>query len=69
MIPTVLSINSKGIGTPQITNLDVKCGRTEMTVIIEFDQKFHGVIYSKGHFHESSCNYVTPTNTGKSKYM
>ncbi|CAL4141552.1 unnamed protein product, partial [Meganyctiphanes norvegica] len=73
------SVSSGGSGTviqavdpaammPQLVGLDVKCARAGMTVHIEFDRPFPGVIYSKGYFYDPKCNYVTPQNTGESKY-
>lgn len=53
---------------PQLTGLDVKCARSGMTVHLEFDQVFSGVIYSKGHFYDPACNYVTTHTSGRQKY-
>nr|XP_045596600.1 uncharacterized protein LOC123757186 [Procambarus clarkii]XP_045596601.1 uncharacterized protein LOC123757186 [Procambarus clarkii] len=53
---------------PPLTRLDVKCARSGMTVHIEFDGVFSGVIYSKGHFNDPACNYITEKNSGRQKY-
>ncbi|XP_037790918.1 uncharacterized protein LOC119586284 [Penaeus monodon] len=53
---------------PQLQDLDVKCSRSGMTVHLEFDRVFPGVIYSKGHFYDPACNYVTIENSGSNKF-
>ncbi|KAK8741608.1 hypothetical protein OTU49_002296 [Cherax quadricarinatus] len=57
-----------GMMMPQLVALDVKCARSGMTVHIEFDRVFSGVIYSKGHFYDPACNYITVKNSGSQKY-
>ncbi|XP_066962457.1 uncharacterized protein [Macrobrachium rosenbergii] len=53
---------------PQLTTLDVKCARSGMTVFMEFDREFPGVIYSKGHFYDPRCNYVTIEKSGRRQF-
>jgi len=45
---------------PSITNLQVQCDKTFMRVSVEFDRPFHGMIFSKGHFSDSSCVHLQP---------
>lgn len=52
----------------QLVAMDVKCGRSGMTVHLEFDRVFPGVVYSKGHFYDPACNYVTTKNSRKNKF-
>ncbi len=40
---------------PQITKMDVQCAKTGMTVDIEFNAPFNGIIFSKGHFSDPAC--------------
>ncbi|OTF71519.1 hypothetical protein BLA29_001498 [Euroglyphus maynei] len=43
---------------PQITRLNVQCDRSGMKVMVEFDNTFNGIIFSKGHFSDPNCRYV-----------
>ncbi|XP_022253032.1 uncharacterized protein LOC111088153 [Limulus polyphemus] len=43
---------------PQITTLDVRCERTGMTVNVQFDRPYNGIIFSKGYYSIPSCQYV-----------
>ncbi|XP_030748175.1 uncharacterized protein LOC115876512 isoform X2 [Sitophilus oryzae] len=52
---------------PHIHSLDVICGKEMMTITIEFNREFNGIIYSKGHFSNNECRYV-PENSGQTKY-
>ncbi|XP_076170628.1 uncharacterized protein LOC143148302 [Ptiloglossa arizonensis] len=52
---------------PHIHALDVECSKTMMTINIEFNRAFDGVIYSKGYFMNSECRYVEQ-NSGQTKY-
>ena len=45
-------------GMAQLESMDVKCGRSGMNVELKFSATFPGVVYSKGHYSESSCMYV-----------
>lgn len=45
---------------PSITNLQVQCDKTYMRVSVEFDRPFHGMIFSKGYFSDSSCVHLRP---------
>ena len=40
---------------PQITKMDVQCAKSGMTVDIEFNVPFNGIIFSKGHFSDPTC--------------
>lgn len=53
---------------PTIQNLDAKCGRSGMTVQVFFDQPFPGVIYSKGHYGDPKCHYVSEGKAGSTNY-
>ncbi|XP_076681474.1 uncharacterized protein LOC143375823 isoform X2 [Andrena cerasifolii] len=52
---------------PHIHALDVQCSKTMMTINIEFNRAFDGVIYSKGYFTNPECRYVEQ-NSGQTKY-
>ncbi|BET02889.1 Hypothetical protein NTJ_15707 [Nesidiocoris tenuis] len=52
---------------PHIHEIDVQCSKESMTVNLEFNEQFNGVIYSKGHHNDDECRYVQP-NSGSTKY-
>ncbi|XP_032674491.1 uncharacterized protein LOC116845648 isoform X2 [Odontomachus brunneus] len=52
---------------PHIHNLDVVCSKTMMTINIEFNRVFDGVIYSKGYYMNPECRYVAQ-NSGQTTY-
>ncbi|XP_048505752.1 uncharacterized protein LOC105692110 isoform X2 [Athalia rosae] len=52
---------------PHIHAIDVECSKTMMTINIEFNRAFDGVIYSKGFYTDSNCQYVKQ-GTGETKY-
>ncbi|CAG9860111.1 unnamed protein product [Phyllotreta striolata] len=52
---------------PHIHALDVQCAKDMMTIEIEFNRQFDGVIYSKGYYNMPECRYVVE-NSGKTKY-
>ncbi|EZA58941.1 hypothetical protein X777_16900 [Ooceraea biroi] len=52
---------------PHIHSLDVICSKTMMTINIEFNRAFDGVIYSKGYYMNPECRYVAQ-NSGQTKY-
>ncbi|XP_029047409.2 uncharacterized protein LOC114878135 [Osmia bicornis bicornis] len=52
---------------PHIHALDVQCSKTMMTIDIEFNRAFDGVIYSKGYYANPECRYVAQ-NSGQTKY-
>ncbi|KAH0955197.1 hypothetical protein HN011_010539 [Eciton burchellii] len=52
---------------PHIHNLDVMCSKTMMTINIEFNRAFDGVIYSKGYYMNPECRYVAQ-NSGQTQY-
>ncbi|GAB1862809.1 ZP domain-containing protein [Camponotus japonicus] len=52
---------------PHIHNLDVECSKTMMTINIEFNRAFDGVIYSKGFYMNPECRYVEQ-NSGQTQY-
>ncbi|XP_061930281.1 uncharacterized protein LOC108002970 isoform X2 [Apis cerana] len=52
---------------PHIHSLDVECSKTMMTINIEFNRAFDGVIYSKGFYTNPECRYVEQ-NSGQTKY-
>nr|CAH7718630.1 unnamed protein product [Callosobruchus chinensis] len=43
---------------PHIHAIDVECGKEMMTINIEFNRPFNGVIYSKGYYNMPECRYV-----------
>ncbi|KAM0724405.1 Cuticlin-4 [Formica fusca] len=52
---------------PHIHSLDVECSKTMMTINIEFNRAFDGLIYSKGFYMNPECRYVEQ-NSGQTKY-
>lgn len=52
---------------PHIHAIDVECAKDMMTINIEFNRVFEGVIYSKGFYSNSECRYVKE-NSGQTKY-
>ncbi|KAF5274406.1 hypothetical protein FQA39_LY07286 [Lamprigera yunnana] len=52
---------------PHIHALDVECSKEMMTINIEFNRQFDGIIYSKGYYNNPKCRYVQE-NSGKVKY-
>ncbi|XP_018314026.1 uncharacterized protein [Mycetomoellerius zeteki] len=52
---------------PHIHSLDVECSKTMMTIHIEFNRAFNGVIYSKGYYANPECIYVKE-NSGSTRY-
>ncbi|EFN80393.1 uncharacterized protein LOC105186910 isoform X2 [Harpegnathos saltator] len=52
---------------PHIHSLDVICSKTMMTINIEFNRAFDGVIYSKGFYMNPECRYVAQ-NSGQTMY-
>ncbi|XP_036151368.1 uncharacterized protein LOC105830069 isoform X2 [Monomorium pharaonis] len=52
---------------PHIHSLDVECSKTMMTINIEFNRAYDGIIYSKGFFMNPDCTYVKQ-NSGSTQY-
>nr|CAD7201035.1 unnamed protein product [Timema douglasi] len=52
---------------PHIHEIDVQCAKDQMTINLEFNTPFDGVIYSKGFYSQPACRYVQP-GSGQSKY-
>ncbi|XP_049817544.1 collagen alpha-1(II) chain isoform X2 [Aethina tumida] len=52
---------------PHIHDIQVDCGKEMMTITIEFNRQFDGVIYSKGYYSNPDCRYVKE-NSGQTKY-
>lgn len=52
---------------PHIHAIDVQCAKDSMTINIEFNRQFDGIIYSKGFYGNSACRYVSE-NSGETKY-
>ncbi|XP_046738399.1 uncharacterized protein LOC124406821 isoform X3 [Diprion similis] len=52
---------------PHIHEIDVQCSKTMMTINIEFNRAFDGVIYSKGFYTDQNCRYVAQ-GSGQTKY-
>lgn len=52
---------------PHIHDINVECSKDMMTITIEFNRVFNGVIYSKGHYNDPECRYVNE-NSGETKY-
>ncbi|XP_066262625.1 uncharacterized protein [Euwallacea similis] len=52
---------------PHIHAIDVQCSKESMTINLEFNRVFDGIIYSKGHYGTPECRYVQE-NSGQTKY-
>uniref|UniRef100_A0A2S2QF31 ZP domain-containing protein n=1 Tax=Sipha flava TaxID=143950 RepID=A0A2S2QF31_9HEMI len=52
---------------PHIHNINVQCSKEMMTINVEFNKPYDGVIYSKGFYNSQECRYVNP-NSGQTKY-
>lgn len=52
---------------PHIHALDVECAKDMMTINVEFNRQYDGIIYSKGFFNNPECRYVQ-ANSGQTKY-
>ncbi|CAH0552196.1 unnamed protein product [Brassicogethes aeneus] len=52
---------------PHIHEINVDCGKEMMTINIEFNRQFDGIIYSKGFYSNPDCRYVQE-NSGQTKY-
>ena len=48
---------------PKITNIQVQCKTTSIQVRMDFDQPFHGMVFSKGHFSDQNCVHL-PAKSG-----
>ncbi|XP_011560516.3 uncharacterized protein LOC105390848 [Plutella xylostella] len=52
---------------PHIHAITVDCGKEMMTINIEFNKPYNGIIYSQDHFNEPECIYVKE-NSNQVKY-
>ncbi|XP_052743756.1 uncharacterized protein LOC112043196 isoform X3 [Bicyclus anynana] len=52
---------------PHIHDITVDCGKQMMTINIEFNKAYNGIIYSQDHFKDSDCVYVKE-NSNQIKY-
>ncbi|CAK1543393.1 unnamed protein product [Leptosia nina] len=52
---------------PHIHAISVDCGKEMMTINIEFNKPYNGIIYSQDHFKENDCVYVR-ANSNRAKY-
>ncbi|XP_060866093.1 uncharacterized protein LOC132941886 [Metopolophium dirhodum] len=66
--PETVQINNNDIvHPPHIHEMNVQCSKDMMTINIEFNKPYDGVIYSKGFYNTPECRYVNP-NSGQTKY-
>ncbi|XP_076351310.1 cuticlin-3-like [Tachypleus tridentatus] len=47
---------------PQLEKVSVGCTTDGMTVAVEFDKMFEGVIYAKGFYDSENCRFITPSS-------
>uniref|UniRef100_A0A2A4JUF2 ZP domain-containing protein n=1 Tax=Heliothis virescens TaxID=7102 RepID=A0A2A4JUF2_HELVI len=52
---------------PHIHDITVDCGKEMMTINIEFNKPYNGLIYSQDHYKESECVYVRE-NSNQAKF-
>lgn len=53
---------------PQIVNIEAQCQLSGMTVTIDFDRPYDGIIYSKGAFYTPGCVYVQ-SSSNRQRYI
>ncbi|KAJ4435288.1 hypothetical protein ANN_17898, partial [Periplaneta americana] len=59
VIGTGTGVNEvEGNHPPHIHNIEVQCAKDQMTINIEFNRVFDGVVYSKGFYKDDECRYV-----------
>ncbi|XP_076062313.1 uncharacterized protein LOC143037670 [Oratosquilla oratoria] len=49
---------------PAISQLEVMCGKEQMTVQLVFTSPFQGMVFSKGQYGQNRCMYVQPRSGG-----
>ena len=52
---------------PHVHAIDVECAKDMMTINIEFNREFNGIVYSKGFYTSAGCHYVRE-NSGQTRY-
>lgn len=57
----------EGNHPPHIHNIEVECAKDQMTINLEFNREFNGVIYSKGFYRDEICRYVNE-GSGQTRY-
>lgn len=66
--PENLQLNTNDVShPPHIHEMNVQCSKDMMTINVEFNKPYDGVIYSKGFYNTPECRYVNP-NSGQTKY-
>uniref|UniRef100_A0A2H8TJT0 Cuticlin-1 n=1 Tax=Melanaphis sacchari TaxID=742174 RepID=A0A2H8TJT0_9HEMI len=66
--PQNLQFNTNDIiHPPHIHEMNVQCSKDMMTINVEFNKPYYGIIYSKGFYNSPECRYVNP-NSGQTKY-
>ncbi|CAI6364970.1 unnamed protein product [Macrosiphum euphorbiae] len=66
--PETLQMNTNDIvHPPHIHEMNVQCSKDMMTINVEFNKPYDGVVYSKGFYNTPECRYVNP-NSGQTKY-
>ncbi|XP_022169139.1 uncharacterized protein LOC111032949 [Myzus persicae] len=66
--PETLQISTNDfVHPPHIHEMNVQCSKDMMTINVEFNKPYDGVIYSKGFYNTPECRYVNP-NSGQTKY-
>ncbi|XP_046679876.1 uncharacterized protein LOC124367236 [Homalodisca vitripennis] len=66
-IPVDNNIDSDDNHPPHIHDINVQCAKDQMTINLEFNRPFNGIIYSKGYYSDPQCRYVSP-NSGQTKF-
>ncbi|XP_060833953.1 uncharacterized protein LOC132917293 isoform X2 [Rhopalosiphum padi] len=66
--PQSFQLNTNDIShPPHIHEMNVQCSKDMMTINVEFNRPYDGVVYSKGFYNTPECRYVNP-NSGQTKY-
>ncbi|KAL5240928.1 hypothetical protein ACI65C_008338, partial [Semiaphis heraclei] len=65
--PESLQNTNDIVHPPHIHEMNVQCSKDMMTINVEFNKPYDGVIYSKGFYNTPECRYVNP-NSGQTKY-
>jgi len=67
LVPMALAASPAMMNMATITDLQVACDKTGMSVTIDFSQPFNGIIYSKGFYSDDRCRHVKE-RSGLSSY-
>ncbi|CAH2252075.1 jg13874 [Pararge aegeria aegeria] len=67
IVPAPVPDDDEDRHPPHIHDITVDCGKQMMTINIEFNKPYNGIIYSQDHFKDADCVYVKE-NSNQIKY-